>query len=74
MFKTIIKRRIKMTKKDYIVFADMLKKYLSKQSAKTSTGEMILLGNITRDIEMIFSKDNINFDKNKFYDYIKKGE
>ena len=63
-----------MTKKDYIVFADMLKKYLSKQSAKTSTGEMILLGNITRDIEMIFSKDSIHFDKNKFYDYIKKGE
>jgi hypothetical protein len=63
-----------MTKKDYIVFADMLKKYLSKQSAKTSTSEMILLGKITQDIEMIFSKDSINFDKNKFYDYIKKGE
>tara|TARA_Y100001973_G_C5138010_1_gene301378 strand:- start:33 stop:218 length:186 start_codon:yes stop_codon:yes gene_type:complete len=61
-----------MTKKDYVVFADMLKKYISKQSSKTPTGEMVLLGNITQDIETIFSKDNINFDKNKFYEYIKK--
>lgn len=61
-----------MTKKDYIVFADMLKKYLSKQSVKTSTSEMVLLGNIIRDIEIIFSKDNVNFDKNKFYQYIQK--
>jgi hypothetical protein len=61
-----------MTKKDYIVFADMLKKYLSKQSSKTPTGEMILLGHITQDIETIFSKDNVNFDKNKFYQYIQK--
>ena len=61
-----------MTKKDYVLFADMLVKYLSKQTSKTPTGEMILLGNIIQDIEAIFSKDNVNFNKSKFYIYMKK--
>jgi hypothetical protein len=57
-----------MSKKDYIEFAKLFREYYKNDEDIQHD----ILFSIIHDVENIFSKDNPNFDRQRFEDFIKK--
>ena len=55
-----------MTRKDYIVFAEMLKHRLNWLGADDNAGRAVVLG-LTGEIADIFERENPRFDRERFY-------
>jgi len=62
-----------MTKKDYIIFAEILgKRYFEKRNGQAMENQEYrnAIGNVVEDLCHFFQKDNFRFDINRFIEAV----